>query len=278
MSASAISLDDLAALQRWMLDRLVQREQTDRNTLLETVLPGANISAAQALGIYQRSYLMRLRLCLGDQFPATRHALGRELFDDFAEDYLRDCPSNTYTLYALGTRFSDWLEATRPDRDLPEAEREDWVDFMIDLARYEHELFRLFDAPGHEQSTWPEAHTADADLVLQPCLSLTQYRYPVAWYYHEVRAGNAPPFPEQRDSPTVILRRDFRTTTYPVTSVHFRFLSALQATTSIESALHVVSADTKQPIERVRRSWEQEVRAVWIAAGFFVSRHSAAIA
>ena len=32
--------------------------------------------------------------------------------------------------------------------DVDPKEREDWIDFMVDLARYERELFRLFDAPG----------------------------------------------------------------------------------------------------------------------------------
>jgi hypothetical protein len=262
----------LDALQRWMLDALIAPERVDRDRVDATVLPGPHIDAAACLAIYQRSYLQRLRLCLGEQFPATRHALGRRLFDDFADEYLRACPSDSYTLYALGRRFSDWLQRSRPDRDLPEDEREDWIDFMIDLAHYEHALFRLFDAPGHEGRPWPEADVDDRALVLQPCLTLAEYRYPVAWYYHEVRAGRSPEFPAALPSQVAILRRDHRTATYPVTPLHYRFLQALRDHGHVERALADIAAFTGRPRDAVVRSWTDDVRGAWIEAGFFVER------
>lgn len=263
----------LAALQRWMLGALIAPERADRAGIDAAVLPGARIDAAACLAIYQRSYLQRLRLCLGEQFPATRHALGRPLFDDFADEYLRACPSDSYTLYALGRRFPDWLQRSRPDRDLPEDEREDWIDFMVDLARYERALFRLFDAPGHEGRPWPTHDADDAALALQPCLALAAYRYPVAWYYHEVRAGRSPGFPARSPSRVVILRRDFRTTTYPVTPLHFRFLRALRRYRDIGRALAGVAASSGRPQAEVARSWREDARGPWIEAGFFVARN-----
>lgn len=264
--------DALGALQRWMLDALIAPEGVDRATVDATVLPGARIDAGGCLAIYQRSYLLRLRLCLGEQFPATRHALGRPLFDDFADEYLRACPSDSYTLYALGRRFADWMQQTRPDRDLPEEEREDWIDFMIDLARYEHALFQLFDAPGHEGRPWPTVDADDRALVLQPCLVLAHYRYPVAWYYHEVRAGRSPDFPAQQPSQVAILRRDHRTATYPVTPLHYRFLQTLRDHGDIAHALADIAAVTGRPYDAVARSWAEDVRGAWIEAGFFVER------
>ena len=265
----------LDALQRWMLDALIAPERVARDSIDAAVLPGARINAAACLAIYQRSYLQRLRLCLGEQFPATRHALGRPLFDDFADEYLRACPSDSYTLYALGRRFSDWLQQSRPDRDRPEDEREDWIDFMVDLAQYEHALFRLFDAPGHEDRPWPANDADDAALVLQPCLTLAIYRYPVAWYYHEVRAGRSPAFPTQAPSQVAILRRAYRTTTYPVTPLHFRFLQAVQRHRDIARSLADIAAFTGRPQAEVARSWREDVRGPWIEAGFFVARDDA---
>jgi len=182
----------LSAMQHWMLNALVKPGNVGQESLAETLLPGAMLDAAGCLAIYQRSYILRLRQCLVEQFPATCYALGDALFNDFADDYLRSCPSDSYTLYELGRRFPLWLEQTRPDRDLPE--REDWIDFMVDLAHYERELFHLFDAPGHEGQPWPNSNIDDSTLILQPALVLAQYRYPVAWYYHEVRAGKNPSF------------------------------------------------------------------------------------
>ncbi len=262
----------LHALQRWMLDALVAPESADRAAIDDVVRPGARIDAAACLDIYRRSYVLRLRRCLAEQFPATRHALGAPLFDDFADTYLRDCPSDSTTLYELGRRYPGWLEANRPDRDAPDDEREDWIDFLVDLATYERELFHLFDAPGHEGQPWPDASADDDDLVLQPCLTLAQYRYPVAWYYHEVRASRSPTFPPNADSCVVVLRRDYHTTTYPVSGLHYRFLTQLRQHASIDAALDDIAAWTGRAVSVVRASWSNEVRRAWIDAGFFVNR------
>lgn len=260
----------LQAVQRWMLDALIAPGGVDRRAVIDALLPGPQLDAAGCLAIYQRSYILRLRLCLGEQFPATHHALGATLFNDFASDYLRACPSDSHTLYQLGRRFPQWLQQSRPDRDLPEDEREEWIDFMVDLACYERELFRLFDAPGHEGRVWPGAGTEDRLLTLQPCLALAQYRYPVARYYHEVRAGRSPGLPARSPSHVVILRRDYQTATYPVSPLHHRFLCALRQHHSIEQALADIAAWSRHPLEAVARSWATEVRGPWIDAGFFV--------
>lgn len=262
----------LAALQRWMFDALAAPESVDRAALEAAVLPGAQLDAASCLAVYRRSYVLRLRRCLAEQFPATRHALGEALFDDFADAYLRDCPSDSPTLYALGRRYADWLESQRPDRDCSDDAREDWIDFLVDLARYERELFHLFDAPGHEPQSWPTESAPDADLQLQPCLALAEYRYPVAWYYHEVRAGRSPAFPPAAASPLVLLRRDYQTTTYPLSALHYRFLQRLQNGGSIAAALADIAEWTGRPLAAVQASWQQEVRGAWLAAGFFVLR------
>lgn len=267
-------MSSLAELQRWMLEALIAPGQTPAGSADATFLPGPGLSAAGGLGVYQRSYILRLRQVLAEQLPATRHALGAPLFDAFADDYLRACPSDSHTLYELGRRFVGWMEDTRPDRDLPADQREDWIDFMVDLASYEQVLFRLFDAPGHEGRPWPEPGCDDDALILQPCLSLACYRYPVAWYYHEVRAGRQPAFPPARPSPLVILRRGYQTSTYPISALHLRFLELVRELDRVEPALEGIAAWTGRPLPEVRRSWLQEVRGPWLEAGFFVERGS----
>jgi hypothetical protein len=150
--------------------------------------------------------------------------------------------------------------------------RESWIDFMVDLAHYERELFRLFDAVGHEGQPWPDSGSADHALVLQLCLVLAHYRYGVAWYYHEVRDGHSPAFPPQSPLHVVILRRDYHTTTYPVSALHYHFLAAMQSQGSIGDALRDIASWTQHSIEAVTQSWTEEVRLQWIDAGFFVAK------
>ena len=235
----------------------------------ERLTDSPTLGARARLAIYQRSYILRLVKCLAEQFPALGHALGAPLLEDFAREYLRACPSDSYTLYELGRRFPEWLEASRPDRESPPEEREDWIDFMVDLARYERELFRLFDAPGHEGGAWPTVDVPDARLVLQPCFALAQYRYPVAWYYHEVRHERSPKFPPALATYVAIARRDYLTATFPLNPVHFQFLRALQKLGSVDAALEAVAQEVGRPLAEVRRSWDDVVRRPWIQAGFF---------
>ena len=140
------------------------------------------LDAGQGLAIYQRSYYLRLTKCLQDQFPALNYALGAELFCDFAQEYIHAMPSESYTLYRLGERFSQYLNAERPDRDKSAAHREPWIDFMVELADFEWQLFSLFDAAGHEFGDWPNEATdyPDEDLVLQPCFALVSLSFPLA--------------------------------------------------------------------------------------------------
>lgn len=260
----------LPELQQWMLNALLAPRSVQG--IGERLADSPRLDARAQLAIYQRSYVLRLVKCLAEQFPALVHALGAPLFDDFAKEYLAACPSDAYTLYELGRRLPTWLEASRPDRDLAPEEREDWIDFMVDLAGYERALFRLFDAPGHEGGVWPDCEVVDEQLILQPCLVLAQYRYPVAQYYHAVRQGRAPEYPTAHPTYLAIARRDYLTATFPLSPVHFQFLCALHKLGSIDAALEAVALALGRPLAEVRTTWNHTVRATWIQAGFFVAR------
>lgn len=262
----------LRELQQWMQGALIAPGAVSTEDITAAILPGPRMPASACLAVYQRSYILRLRKCLEEQFPASRHALGAQLFADFADEYLRDCPSDSHTLYELGRRLAHWLEQNRPDRDEAPEQRESWIDFMVDLAGYEYELYRLFDAPGHEGGVWPDASADDDALILQPCLSLATHRFPAAWYYHEVRAGRAPAFPAAEPSHVVMLRRDFLTHTYPVTAQHYRFLVLIQQTGHVPTALRAIAAENGRPLEEVERSWRDDVRGPWLEAGFFIEQ------
>jgi len=262
----------LAQTQRWFLDALIFPGRVSATEIESRLLASPKEGASARFAIYQHAYILRLCKCLAEQFPALCHALGEELFHDFACEYLRAYPSTSYTLYELGRRFAEYLEETRPDQDLPSEQREDWIDFMVDLARYEYELFRLFDAPGHEGGVWPSVDVPDARLIVQPAFCLGVYRYPVAWYYNQVRAGADPSFPPERTSHVAIVRRDFMTSTFPISRVQHLFLDELRNNGDVEDALARVAKLAERPLADVVRSWQLEVRAAWIGAGFFVER------
>ena len=225
--------------QNWMLDALIKPQAVKANDIEERFTSGANLCAAQCLGLYQRGYTLRLTKCLAEQFPALCHALGKPLFDQFALKYLRECPSDSYTLYELGKRFAEFLQQDRPDKDLPNEARESWIDFMIDLARYERLHFKLFDAHGHEGNPWPGFDVTDDKLMIQPCFELASYRYPVAWYYHTIKDNPKATFPPQQMSYVVLLRKDYHVTTFPISQVHYQFFKTTTVLRGYQSINHL---------------------------------------
>lgn len=261
-------MTSLRDMQAWMQEALINPRGVRAEEVAARLVPSNRLSAEARLGIYQRSYITRLCACLAEQFPASRHALGPALFDQFARVYLAEEPSDSYTLYELGRRFPAFLEASRPDAETPEP----WVDFMLDLARYERALFVLFDAPGHEGKDWPTVATPDADLVLQPCFALGAYRFPVAQYYHSVTDQAEPSLPPMEDSFVAMARYEYVTSSFPISRLQYGLLKAIQETGSIDTALTLLARREGAPEDQVRLAWAGQIRARWIGNRFFVAK------
>lgn len=102
--------------------------------------------AGQRLRIYADAYRLRLAEVLGNDFPATREALGEDAFEGVAERYLRAHPSTRPSVRHFGSAFADWLEA---QADAPSG--------LHELARFEWLLAAAFDAE--------DARALDADAV-----------------------------------------------------------------------------------------------------------------
>jgi hypothetical protein len=243
-------------------------EGGERDRLLR---PSPRLTAAAGLAIYQRGYLLRIAGCMREQFPALAHALGQPLFDDFVADYIRERPPESHTLYDLGRRFPAWLAGSRPDRDLPPARREPWIDFMIDLARFERQVFALFDAPGHEGSPFAGHDTPDERLRLQPCFDLGAYDFPVPAYYHSVRDGLETPLPPAGRTFAALVRSDYITRTVPLTEPQHLFLEAMSGGADVQGAAEAAAGRLGTAAAALIRSWHVSgQRRRWIDWGFFI--------
>jgi Putative DNA-binding domain len=261
----------LPSVQRCMQDalafpRLVAREEVGR-----LLAPSPRLTAADGLAVYQRGYFRRIASCMREQFPALCHALGEPLFDDFVADYIRERPPQSHTLYDLGRRFPAWLEEGRPDRDLPPGERETWADFMVDLARFERQVFALFDAPGHEGKPFADPGTPDRRLRLQPCFALGAWRFPVPAYYHAVRRKEPAPLPPARPSFAALVRADYVTRTIPLSEPHYFFLKAMADGGGVEAGIDAAARHLAAAPDAVRRSWREGHRRRWIDWRFFIA-------
>jgi hypothetical protein len=230
------------------------------------------LPAAAGLAIYRRGVILRIAGCMAAQFPALRHALGAQLFDDFVGDYVRAMPPESHTLYDLGRRFPAFLEASRPDRDLPPGEREAWIDFMVDLARFERSVFALFDAPGDEGTPSADQRVPDSRLRLRKAFSAGAYGFAVADYYHAVRLGEAAPLPPRGPSWFALVRTDYVVRTVILGAPDFALLEVMAAGGSVEDGIEAAARCIGAPAGEVRRAWHEAPggRRRWIALGFFV--------
>lgn len=150
----------LIAIQDAMQDWLLQRDAG----LAALVDAG---DATHRLRIYADAYRLRLVEVLGNDFPATKAALGDAGFDALAADYLQAHPATQPSVRHFGHAFADWL-----------ALREAVPNDLSQLARFEWsqgECFDAADAPtldiGHVAALPADAWPA-LRLRLQPCVRL----------------------------------------------------------------------------------------------------------
>jgi hypothetical protein len=259
----------LSQLQNWMQNALHAPSQVPEGQANDVLVSQPRFSGADGLAVYQRSFFLRIVSCMRDQFPALCHALGEQLFDDFVAEYIVVAPPESYTLYDLGRRFPAYLQANRPDSA---DAREAWIDFIVDLAQFERQVFVMFDAPGAETTGYATTQTPDADLRLQPAVSLGRYRFPVALYYHDVRAKRAASFPPMEVMNVALVRKNYLTQTIALSAAHHLFLTMLSEGQAIDTALENIAAHTGASPDQVRTAWSSKggTRDVWINAGLFV--------
>ncbi|MDB5321875.1 MAG: hypothetical protein JWN40_3506 [Phycisphaerales bacterium] len=223
----------LMKLRRSELERLIRRSK--------------NLSAEERLGIYANAYYARLLECLRESFPVLCKALGRELFDEFAFDYLQRFPSTSYTLSRLGDRFADFLEETRPDKGEGTV---GWPDFLIDVARLEWLIEQVFDGPGVEGQglltaemlgRMDAATFGGARIVPVVCLRLLAFKYPVNAYYTAARrtkeGEEAPEMPEAGAQYLALTRREFVVRRIELSAGQHALLETLMAGRTVNEAI-----------------------------------------
>lgn len=257
---------DLALIQKWMQSVLIPPDEQNFSFNPEDFVNSSKrLSAARHLFIYRKSYIARLRECMKNQFSALAFALGEELFQMFADEYLQANPSDSYTLNDLGKRFPDFLQETRPDKD--SVEKESWIDFMIELARFEFTLSEVFDAPADEVISAEES-TADEKLKLAPLARIFRHRFPVCRYYLDVTRKKNPELPFKEESFCAVARFNYRLNLLEIKPAQYFFLEKIVEGLSISEAKNFSVENYGFDAEKLDIAWK-EWRKVIISAGFF---------
>ncbi|MDQ3918888.1 MAG: DNA-binding domain-containing protein [Acidobacteriota bacterium] len=256
----------LARLQKLMQSALLRQDGAAANPGPELFVNGSRrLTAARHLDIYRHSYVARLRECMKNQFSALAYALGEELFQMFADQYLDAYPSESYTLNELGRRFPHFLQETRPDAG--SEERESWVDFIIQLADFEYTLSVIFDAHSDDEPRPADDDTPDEDLRLNPLLRLFHHPYPICRYYLDVTRKREPELPLAEDSYCAVTRNDYRLRLLEVKPAQYHFLRALGQENSVAKAKEQLVSSYGFDALRLDQAWGAW-RKTFIEGGF----------
>lgn len=249
------------------------------DTLETVVAPSPKLSGAERLAVYCRSYHARLLQCFREMFPALLRALGGELFDRFALDYLQHHPPRGYSLDRLADAFPRHLAETRPEAAAPPGERESWPDFVVELAALELTFLKVYDGPGLEGRALPRARdirALDPARVLEArpapaaCLRLFAFRYPVHAYLLAARRGQNPELPAPAESFVAVTRRDYRVRLYELPARQYALLQALDGQRTIGQALNQMTPPAGRqppPPAAILRNWLCD----WVTRGFLES-------
>ena len=277
---------ELDRIQRWMQavishpagvaagcesDDARQQIDVDAADLERVVTRSRSLAAADRLAVYANAYYARLLECLREEYPALTHALGEELFNEFAVEYLQRYPSNSYTLHHLGANFPRHLRETCPEDEDPR-----WANFVVDLARLERLYSEVFDGPGSERNprVSPEslavicpAVLLRSQLVPVPDLHLIELHSPVHEYIRAVRKEEDPIPPTSDETLLAVHRRDYLVRRHPLTRPQFVFLDAILAGETVDVAIahaaELIEAD--EDFATLIRDWFRD----WAAEGFF---------
>lgn len=291
----------LSALQHWMQAVIMHPEgiesglESDEARRQIAVEPGEcerviarsqNLTSIERLAIYQNAYFARLLECMRSIFPQVARTIGEEAFDALAVGYLQACPSQSYTLDALGDRFAAFLDETRPDRDEDGQPTEEWPDFLIDLATLEWEIAQVFDGPGIENQPtltaeqlrevgpqeWPRVRLRAA-----PCLRLLSLRFPVNEYFTQLRdlpaEAEPPEIPPGEPSWLALSRKDFVVRRHALSQPQYELLAALIAGQEIGEAIARLASVADTNLDTLATQLDEWFRT-WVAAGFFIGLES----
>ncbi len=257
----------LSQIQNWMQSTLVGGEADSQTPPEDFINESSRLSAARHLNIYRQSYIARLRECMKNQFSALAYALGEDLFQMFADQYLDAYPSESYTLNNLGKKFPDFLDRTRPDAESPE--KEEWVDFIIELARFEYELSVIFDRHSEEEEFEAATEsTPDEALRLIPVFHLFHHRHPVSRYYLDVTQKKEPELPFEEESFCAVTRSSYRLALSELKPAQYYFLERLSKGDSVAQAKEYFVNTYRFDAGKLDEVW-QEWRKNFIASGFF---------
>lgn len=238
-----------------MLPDAVQQNASDTTGISAVIENTSKLNAQRHLGIYQRGYIARLRNCMSQQFSALEYALGEDIFIAFADGYLASQPSSHYNLGELGKAFPNYMQINRPDADAEV--KEDWIDFMIELALFEFDFGVLYEAKGDENYIPAELSDSEDAITLRDVADIYTFQFPIRWYYSEFKNDKKPSLPGLYRSHMLVIRHDFQMAIYDLFPDQYAFLSLVKSGLTIPEAKLKFKEDYPKIADQFDEVWPE---------------------
>jgi Putative DNA-binding domain len=266
----------LDSVQRWLQAVIVHPGDVDEaiaspaaaqelppDRLAEIVKPSHSLTSAERVEIYHGMYLLRMVEALESDYPAIRHFLGEEAFEELVRDYVERYPSRSYTLNRLGDHMPRFF-LDEPDR--PHAA------FLHELAATELAVTQTFD---EEESPVLDAEalhsvpeTRWATLRLRPirALRLLSLRYAVTAHLEAAKHDRPVPRPRRRATFLAVYRQNYAVFRLELGRIEYSLLAALVGGAPLGEAISAAALSLRESRrEDTVFKWFRS----WIAEGLF---------
>ncbi len=196
------------------------------------IAPKKDFPPEKQLSTYTTGYRLRLFDAVGEDYPATAYAMGKEDFDLWLRTFIERTPSTVTNLGRYAPQFAVFLK----DHTSP---------FAVELAALEAGLAEIFEA----QESKPLSRAAVAVLSPEAFLAalfsprnasrLYTFSYPVNSYYSGFREGKKPPLPDPEKSWLLIYRHEDENWRMTLEEGEYHFLKALAEGMKVQEAAEI---------------------------------------
>ncbi|MGH1429073.1 MAG: DNA-binding domain-containing protein [Arenicella sp.] len=225
----------------------------------------ARLTAEESLAIYQHGYFARLTDCLAADFPLLKRFLGDEIFSKFSYEYLHQHPSQTPSLFNLGSQFPDFLKSTQPDVSQLSTSQQTLAQLPIELAAFERYRIESMRSEGVETQTTEQQNQINSidytqistisslDVKTPKTLRLMKSNFDLTSLAQQALTGNESiEYPAINESYLAISRHFYQLQLTRLDEWQFLFLdTATQQVSSIEKVVSSIAPTLSLPPEAI---------------------------
>lgn len=243
------------------------RSKTIQEDVEVLILPNKDLNPVERIQIYNQQYWYRLISIMQEEYPALRHILKIDVFNELVISFLQKHPSEFYSLNHLSDHFPSFLREFYKENDRNK---------ILDLVDFEYAYIRAFDLKNEdvlipsELTAEEQANLERKPIRLQNTVALFEHDYDFLSYRDEVYHDD-----DEEIFPTLVRKRNFNCVYRRHNSVldeilsesEFILLSQFKEDISIATALENVQEKLSEEDFTKIQSWFQK----WVDLGLFAT-------